>query len=199
MEELIDEVTRVRELRAGAPTPDRARLAPGRARLLDAARADGRRHRVWARPRFVIVGVAAAVTAVAVAASLLVGGEDDRGLTTPATLTDADLKGMTAAELLERAAEAVEGQPPVAEPRARQWMYQKSAVEGANEDEVEQLGDRARFSESWIRYDGSAQAFEQLDPFGKLIKLHVREMQLENGAEGDDRQAHRHRFEHRVR
>ncbi|MDX3728921.1 CU044_5270 family protein [Streptomyces caniscabiei] len=187
MEELIDEVARVRELRAGAPTPDRARLAPGRARLLDAARAGGRRHRVWARPRFVIVGVAAAVTAVAVAASLLVGGEDDRGLTTPATLTDADLKGMTAAELLERAAEAVEGQPPVAEPRARQWMYQKSAVEGANEAEVEQLGDRARFSESWIRYDGSAQAFEQLDPFGKLIKLHVRKMQLENGAEGDDR------------
>ncbi|QYX83349.1 CU044_5270 family protein [Streptomyces akebiae] len=183
----MDEVTRVRELRAGAPTPDRARLAPGRARLLDAARTGGRRRPVWTRPRFVIVGVAAAVTAVAVTASLLVGRDDTRGLSTPATLTSADLKGMTAAELLERAAEAVEGRPPVAEPRAKQWMYEKKAVEGPDEEEVAQLGDRARFSEGWIRFDGSAHAFEQLDPFGKLIKLHVTEMRLENGAEGDDR------------
>ncbi|MDX3639196.1 CU044_5270 family protein [Streptomyces sp. MB09-02B] len=187
MAELIDEVARVRELRAEAPAPDRASLAPGRARLLHAAATDRRRHRVRVRPRFVIVGVAAAVTAVAVAASLLVGRDDTRGMTTPATLTDGDLKGMSAAELLERAAEAVEGRPPVAEPRAKQWIYQKWAEEAPDEEAVEHLGDRARFSESWIRYDGSAHAFEQRDPFGKLLKLHVREMQLENGAEGDDR------------
>ncbi|WP_200301411.1 CU044_5270 family protein [Streptomyces adelaidensis] len=179
----MDEMTEVRELRAGAPAPDRARLAPGRARLLDAARTGTRRHRVRVRPQFVIVGVAAAVTAVAVTASLLVGREDTRELTTPAAaLTNADLKGMSAAELLERAAEAVERQPSAVEPKAKQWIYTKDAVEGAKEL-MEPLSDRARFPEKWIRYDGGAMAGEDVARENGRAKVQVTELDMENEAE----------------
>lgn len=181
----MDELTEVRELRAEAPAPDRARLAPGRARLLDAARA-GERRRVWARPRFVIIGVAAAVTAVAVTASLLVGRDEARELTTPAALTNADLKGMSAAELLERAAEVVERQPTVPRPRARQWIYTLTTDEAAaaelDEKTLAEYGDWSAYAEDWIRFDGAEHAFQQRDPYGKPIRVHVRDMQAEKGA-----------------
>ena len=182
MEELIDEVARVRELRAEAPAPDHARLAPGRARLLHAAGTDRRRHRVRVRPRFVIVGVAAAVTAVAVAASLLVGRDDTRGLTTPATLTDADLKGMTAAELLERAAEAVEGQPPVAEPRAKQWIYTRHALE-YTPVLAKSLSDGDFSDERWVRYDGGEMAFVDAEVNKQKPSVVVEDADMENEAE----------------
>lgn len=182
MDELTDEVVRVRELRAGAPTPDRARLAPGRARLLDAARAGERRRRVWARPRFVIVGVAAAVTAVAVTASLLVGRDDAHELTTPAALTNAELKGMSAAELLERAARALEQDPPVVEPKAKQWIYTRQTLE-YTPALAESLSDENFSEERWTRYDGSASALVEPAADGQQPKVFVDEADLENEAE----------------
>ncbi|WP_371581130.1 CU044_5270 family protein [Streptomyces sp. NBC_01314] len=183
----MDELTEVRELRAGAPAPDRARLAPGRARLLDTARAGGRGRRVWARPRFVIVEVAAAVTVVAVTASLLVGGEENHGWTAPAALTEADLKGMGAAELLERAAGAVEGQPTVPEPRAKQWVYTKDTDEGEaaalDPKTLEEYGEWSYLGENWIRFDGVKRASQQRDPFGKRIKVNVNDADPEQGAD----------------
>ncbi|MGW0839870.1 CU044_5270 family protein [Streptomyces sp. NPDC002787] len=179
----MDEMTEVRGLRAGAPAPDRARLAPGRARLLDAARAGGRRRRVWERPRFVIVGVAAAVTAVAVTASLLVGRDGDaRELATTAALTEADLKGMSAAELLERAARALEREAPVVEPGAKQWIYTKEALEGFIALQ-NQMSDEPPSGERWIRYDGGAMAFEDASLDKRKPELFVTETDMENEAE----------------
>ncbi|MFC9283736.1 hypothetical protein [Streptomyces collinus] len=71
----MDEMTEVRRLRAYAPVPDQARLAPGRARLTEAARDSRSRPAFWRRRRFALVAVVAAVTAVAVAATLLPGGK----------------------------------------------------------------------------------------------------------------------------
>ncbi|WP_327730290.1 CU044_5270 family protein [Streptomyces sp. NBC_00487] len=182
----MDELTEVRELRSGAPTPDRARVAPGRARLLDAARTGERRHRMWARPGFVIAGVVATVTAVAVTASLLSGRDDAHELTTPAALTNADLKRMSARELLERAAEALERQPKVPEPGPRQWIYTRTTDEGAaaelDEKTLEEYGDWSLYFEDWTRFDGAERAFQQRDPYGKPIKVHVNDAEYEEGA-----------------
>ncbi|MDT0569305.1 CU044_5270 family protein [Streptomyces sp. DSM 3412] len=185
----MDELTEVRQLRSGAPTPDRARLAPGRARLVAVAGTEGRRHRVWARPRFVIIGVAAAVTAVVVTASLLVGGEDTRGLTTPATLTEGDLKGMSAAELLERAARAVEGAPSVPEPRAKQWIYTRHALE-YTPVLAKSLSDNDFTDERWVRYDGGEMALvdAEVDEQNPTVVVDRTDMEneAENGTEEDD-------------
>ncbi|MGW8955168.1 hypothetical protein [Streptomyces sp. NPDC055709] len=68
----MDEMTAVRKLRAGVPTPDHARLTPARQRLLDEI-GRGRRPRPgW---KLAAVGAAAAVTAAAVLTTLLPGNE----------------------------------------------------------------------------------------------------------------------------
>ncbi|ORT57602.1 hypothetical protein BKD26_23510 [Streptomyces sp. CB03238] len=64
----------LQDFRADAPTPDRARLAPGHQRLLDEA---GRpRRRPWGGRLLVAAGAAAAVTAVATLATLLPAGQE---------------------------------------------------------------------------------------------------------------------------
>ncbi|MFD4597620.1 CU044_5270 family protein [Streptomyces sp. NPDC058464] len=140
----MDEMTEVRALRAHAPEPDRARLAAGRARLTDTARAGERRRALWRRREFAIVAVVAAVTAVAVTAALLVGGTSRGRRVQPAT-PDIDLKGMSAHDFLERAADALDKQPAGIEPTGKQWIYMTTA---RDPDDAEPL------SENWNRYDG---------------------------------------------
>ncbi|MFF4499007.1 CU044_5270 family protein [Streptomyces sp. NPDC001401] len=180
----MDEMTKVRELRVNAPLPDRARLAPGRARLVAAARAGERRRAVWRRREFVIVGVVAAVTAVAVTVSLLVGGGGTGRRVQPAVTPSVSLEGVSAAEFLEQAADVLEAQPDITPPTAQKWIYTKQADESPDKQKG---GLPWAEHEQWIRYDGSAMAFQQLDAKGRPLKIHVQPMHLENGGEGDDR------------
>ena len=179
----MDEMTKVRELRADAPVPGRDRLAPGRGRLIEAAQAGERRRAVWARREFVIAAVVAAVTAVAVTVSVLVDGSDGGRQVRPAASPSANLKGMNTAELLERAATVVEAEPDDTVPRASQWIYTKGIQE--DENTLNHSEQRANYiSEQWIRYDGSAVADRMPLPGAKL---QIRKMHLENGRQGDDR------------
>ncbi|WP_432025152.1 CU044_5270 family protein [Streptomyces sp. 1222.5] len=173
----MDEMTELRELRAHVPAPDRGRLAPGRARLTEAARAGQWRGALWRRREFAIVAVVAAVTAVAVTASLLVGGKGTGGTVQPAATPGVRYQGVSAAEFLRQAADAVQTQPDGAVPTAKQWIYSKSAQEPLDKAHPETGG-----LENWIRYDGSASAFRLGDR-----PLEVTKMNLENGGAGDDR------------
>jgi hypothetical protein len=188
----MDEMTKVRELRAGAAVPDRARLAPGRARLLEAARAGERRRTLWRSREFVIVAVVAAVTAVAVTAALLVGGAGSGRKVQPAVTPTVSLKGVSAADLLRRAADAVAAQPDGPVPTAGQWIYTKEAQEPLDEQARDAEGPMKLLmgpQESWVRYDGTAMATMELNGTGEKLELTTRAMHLENGAEGDDRSA----------
>ncbi|MEU6258157.1 CU044_5270 family protein [Streptomyces sp. NPDC047043] len=185
----MDEMTKVRELRAGAPVPDRARLTPGRARLIEAARSGERRRALWQRREFVIVGVVAAVTAVAVTVSLLVGGGTGRKVQ-PAVSPGVTLKGVSAAEFLRRAADVLDTEPDGAVPTAKQWIYTKSVQEPLDKRAQDVKGPMRLLlgpRESWLRFDGTAMADQQLDAKGEHLKLHITKMHLENGGEGDDR------------
>ncbi|MFF8402875.1 CU044_5270 family protein [Streptomyces sp. NPDC014846] len=173
----MDEMTELRELRAHVPAPDRIRLAPGRARLTEAARAGQWRRALWRRREFAIVAVVAAVTAVAVTASLLVGGKGTGGTVRPAATPGVRYKGVSAAEFLRQAADAVQTQPDGAVPTAKQWIYTKSAQEPLDKAHS-LLGE----TENWIRYDGSAYAYRTRDEPLDITKTH-----LENGGRGDDR------------
>ncbi|MEU4168396.1 CU044_5270 family protein [Streptomyces sp. NPDC026665] len=175
----MDEMTEVRDLRAHVPVPDRARLAPGRARLAEAARTGESRRAPWRRREFAIVAVVASVTAVAVAATLLVGGKGTGRTVQPAATPGVRFKGVSAAEFLRQAADAVQVQQDGAVPTAKQWIYTKSAQEPADKSHGA-LGDL----ENWIRYDGTASASRLGDRPLDITKMH-----LENGGEGDDRSA----------
>ena len=173
----MDEMTEVRELRAHVPVPDRARLAPGRARLIEAARAGRSRRALWRRREFAIVAVVAAVTAVAVTATLLVGGKDTGRTVRPAAMPGVRYKGVSAAEFLRQAADAVQTQPDDTVPTAKQWIYTESAQEPLDKAH-RSMGEL----KNWIRYDGSAIASRMWDEPLDITKMH-----LENGGEGDDR------------
>ncbi|MER5788757.1 CU044_5270 family protein [Streptomyces sp. NPDC001980] len=166
----MDEMTELRALRADAPVPDRARLAAGRARLTDAVRAGERRRALWRRDLWrrdlVIVAVVAAVTAVAVTAALLVGGTGTGHRVQPAT-PDLDLKGMSAADFLERAADALEKQPTGTEPTGKQWIYTSMAMKPGHGEQP---------SDYWRRYDGELQAYHPADgdPELTVIPAHLR-------------------------
>lgn len=184
----MDEMTQVRELRAQAPAPDRGRLAAGRTRLTEAARAGGRHQVLWRRREFVIVAVVAAVTAVAVTVTVLLSGTAPGSRKVePASTPDVSLQGLSAAQLLERAAKLVEKEPDSAVPRADQWIYTLQMSESPDPGMVKMLGKSAVEQPSWIRYDGSAMASRNPVPKGQKSKLSITEMHLENGGEGDDR------------
>ncbi|TFI30070.1 MULTISPECIES: CU044_5270 family protein [Streptomyces] len=118
----MDETQFVRDLRAGAPLPDRTRLAPGRRRLLDEATSGGLMSRLrglrsdW---RTAAVGAVAAMTAAALSATLLVGGGDPAA---EESLLSGRAPAGSAAEVLRTAALMV-GDDPVPAPRADQWIY----------------------------------------------------------------------------
>ncbi|MQY12357.1 hypothetical protein SRB5_24900 [Streptomyces sp. RB5] len=136
----MDELTLVRELRTEAPDPTPAKLAAGR-RALTAVTA--RRPRRAVDRRITVPAVVAAVTAVAVAVSLLVSG-------TPRT-AEAPLRAaprLTPAELLHRAAAAAERQT-VAEPRADQWIYTLRTERNRT------LGTATARDEQWRAYPGT--------------------------------------------
>jgi hypothetical protein len=184
----MDEMTQVRELRAGAPAPDRGRLAAGRTRLTETARAGGRHQVLWRRREFVIVAVVAAVTAVAVTVTVLLSGTAPGSRKVePASTPDVSLQGLSAAQLLERAAKLVEKEPDSAVPRANQWIYTLQMSESPDPGTVKMLGKAAIEQRSWIRYDGSAMASEDIVLKGQKPKLNITKMHLENGGEGDDR------------
>lgn len=184
----MDEMTQVRELRAQAPAPDRGRLAAGRTRLTETARAGGRHQVLWRRREFVIVAVVAAVTAVAVTVTVLLSGTAPGSRKVePASTPDVSLQGLSAAQLLERAAKLVEKEPDSAVPRADQWIYTLQMSESPDPGMVKMLGKSAVEQPSWIRYDGSAMASRNPVPKGQKSKLSITEMHLENGGEGDDR------------
>ncbi|MBC9711940.1 CU044_5270 family protein [Streptomyces sp. TRM66268-LWL] len=144
----MDDLTKVRELRAEAPAPDRARLAPGRMRLLDAAengRALRRTVRIGRDWRFAAVGAVLAVTASAVLAVNLAdhGGSD----VSPKPAASQSVKPGTAQEFLEaaaRAAESVRG----AEPQDDQWYYTKS-IGASVEPDTGELG-KPTTDEDWF-------------------------------------------------
>ncbi|MFH9606320.1 CU044_5270 family protein [Streptomyces sp. NPDC017448] len=114
----MDELTLLRELRADAPVPDRAALAPGRALLTDAIADRSRRtRRLRADWRVASLGAAAAITAAALIVTQVVDTSSD-----PDALADnLDLSGP--AVTLNRAADFVEGEEAPPEPRADQWVY----------------------------------------------------------------------------
>lgn len=127
----MDETTFVRELRADAPLPDRARLAPGRQRLLDSAASGGRIRRLRSDWRTGAVGAVAAITAATVSATLLVGG-GDQGI--EASLLNARGPAGSAKEVLLNAAVMVEDDP-VPRPGAKQWIYTRESTYNASMDE----------------------------------------------------------------
>ncbi|MEU9786375.1 CU044_5270 family protein [Streptomyces phaeochromogenes] len=175
-------MTQVRDLRADVPVPDRGRLAPGRARLVGAARRGQGPLMVWGRRKLVIAAVVAAVTTVGVTASVLAEGSDSGRKVKPAASPSMSLKGLSAAELLERAADVAEHGPPVTPPRADQWIYIKTREEarGGNAKVM------APVSEEWNRYDGTETAVEQRDAEGKNPKLRTGRTNLENDGQGGE-------------
>lgn len=115
----MDETALVSELRADAPLPDRARLAPGRQRLLDATAAGGRARRLRSDWRTAVIGAVAATAAAAVTATLLVGGSDAG---TETSLLSGGAPAGSAKEVLLNAAAMVEDDP-VPTPDTGQWIY----------------------------------------------------------------------------
>ncbi|MEU0631225.1 CU044_5270 family protein [Streptomyces sp. NPDC005989] len=152
----MDEMTRLRELRADVPVPDRAALAPGRQRLTEAAAAGRRVRRLRADWRIASVGAAAAITVAAVLGTQL-GGAAAPSRSGPAS-TAGTLRLDSVAEVLNRAADALEKQPAGPEPRDDQWIYTRTA-------QVASLGgpdgsslSPVTYQPGWVPYDNSAAA-----------------------------------------
>ncbi|MER5748079.1 CU044_5270 family protein [Streptomyces sp. NPDC002225] len=151
----MDEMTRLREFRADAPAPDRTALAPGRRRLVEAA-ASGRRPRhPWARRRTVAVVAAAALTVAAVLGTRLWDTAPDRS--GPASTTE-PLRLTSAAEVLNRAADALERLPVPPEPLDHQWIYTRTTTKSATNGPDGTPGTDSDTSDSWVPYDNSAAA-----------------------------------------
>ncbi|AZM45395.1 hypothetical protein DMB38_05770 [Streptomyces sp. WAC 06738] len=144
-------MTKLREWREDAPTPDRARLAPGRRRLLDAAGARKRRRLpVLGDWRVVAGAVAAGVTAVALLTVSLGGGPGGEGVSPAGGKGEVAVQTPvheSAPELLRRAADAVRDEP-VPEPEAGDWVYVETVAE--NEGAVRAGSPVSR--EQWYKY-----------------------------------------------
>ncbi|MEI5526602.1 CU044_5270 family protein [Streptomyces brasiliscabiei] len=141
----MDDMTKVHELRADAPTPDRVRLLPGRQKLLGAAR-QGSARRVRLDWRVTAAGGVATVVTIAVLVTMLVGGDRPERGVQPA---GPDLTSATA--LLEQAAEVASRQPDP-HPRDGQWVYLETAqCQGAASDAAPDA--KPEVSEEWVQYD----------------------------------------------
>lgn len=118
----MDELTQLRELRADAPVPDRAALAPGRALLTDAIAGRNRRtRRLRADWRIASLGAVVAITAAALIATQVVDTSAPRHGHLAARAHDPDLSSPAAA-LNEAADDLTRRKTPV-EPRSDQWVY----------------------------------------------------------------------------
>ncbi|NGO79072.1 hypothetical protein G6045_25955 [Streptomyces sp. YC504] len=145
----MDEMTKVRELRSEAPTPDRARLAQGRMRLVDAAEGGGSAWRMARLRRDWRLAAAGAALAVAASAVIAVNVADSSGGSDPGPRPAASQTARpgTAQEFLEaaaRAAESVKG----AEPREDQWYYTKH-IGASVERDTGELG-KSTTDEDWF-------------------------------------------------
>ncbi|MGW6284133.1 CU044_5270 family protein [Streptomyces sp. NPDC055107] len=166
----MDEMTQLRELRAAAPVPDRAALAPGRQRLTDAIAGRNRRARgLRADWRIASLGAVVAITAAALFITQIVDTPAPRP-SAPATVAgDLDLSGPEAA--LGRAADFLERQEVPPEPRTDQWIYlrevggvpaQPTRKDGS-EPEVKGTFEVADPEPSWIPYDDKAAENDESD------------------------------------
>ncbi|MGW4360505.1 CU044_5270 family protein [Streptomyces californicus] len=158
----MDEMTELRELRADAPVPDRAALAPGRKRLTDAIGGGGRRsYRLRTDWRIASLGAVAAVTAGALLFTQVLDAPAPRP-SAPATVTgDLDLTSPAAA--LGRAADFLDRQEAPPEPRSDQWIYLREENPEQEEGwaevpaEVREQMDMGGYSpDSWVPYDDKA-------------------------------------------
>ncbi|WP_405665009.1 CU044_5270 family protein [Streptomyces sp. NBC_01166] len=151
----MDEMTQLRELRAGAPAPDRSALAPGRQRLTDAIAGKRQGRRLRADWRIASLGAAVAVTVAALLGTQLLDASDPRS-TGPATVAgDLDLSGP--AQTLGRAADFLEDLTPPPEPRDDQWIYTRQVIgqpEPATGDA--QRGKVQYDPDSWTPYGNAA-------------------------------------------
>ncbi|MFB6782442.1 CU044_5270 family protein [Streptomyces sp. NPDC056352] len=150
----MDEMTQLRELRADAPVPDRAALAPGRQRLTDSLAGGRRTRRLRADWRIASIGAAAAITAAALLTTQIGADGPTHGATAAAPLTlDSP------AEVLNRAADELAKQQAAPEPRDDQWIYTRTKI--AQREPEGGSAAVGRFSydpDSWVPYDNSAAA-----------------------------------------
>lgn len=146
----MDEMSKVREWRGGAPAPDPARLAPGRRRLLDAAAGTSRRRRAVHDWRLAVGAVAACVTLLALLTTTLGGGLNGDGGDPAADGKGEQAKGVLAdqqvQDVLELAAVTAEEQP-APQPEAGDWVYVKTMRVSSMEN-----GDEPRTDEKWYSY-----------------------------------------------
>ncbi|PCG83019.1 hypothetical protein CIB93_27095 [Streptomyces sp. WZ.A104] len=164
----MDEMTQLRELRADAPVPDRAALAPGRERLTGTIAGRGRRtFRARADWRIASLGAVVAITAAALFVTQVVDTSDPRQ-SGPATVTgDLDLSSPSAA--LGRAADFLDRQEVPPEPRSDQWIYLREE----NPEQAEQwaelpaeIREDMQWSyspDSWVPYDDKAAENDESD------------------------------------
>jgi hypothetical protein len=158
----MDEMTQLRELRADAPVPDRAALAPGRQRLTDSLAGGRRTRRLRADWRVASIGAAAAITAAALLTTQIGADGPTHGATAAAPLTlDSP------AEVLNRAADELTKQQAAPEPRDDQWIYTRTKIAQREPKAGSAAAGRSdsaaagRFSydpDSWVPYDNSAAA-----------------------------------------
>ncbi|MFE9728452.1 CU044_5270 family protein [Streptomyces sp. NPDC005794] len=158
----MDEMTRLRELRADAPMPDRSALAPGRQRLTDAIAGNRRGRMLRTDWRLASLGAAVAITVAALLSTQLLGTSDPRP-TGPATTAGAlDLSGPAAT--LGQAAVFLEGMTPPPEPRDDQWIYTRNVV-GQPEPAAGDghMGEVRYDPDSWTPYGNAAAEKDRSD------------------------------------
>ncbi|GGV84433.1 hypothetical protein GCM10015535_29190 [Streptomyces gelaticus] len=153
----MDEMTQLREFRADAPVPGRQALAPGRQRLTEAAASGRRVRRLRADWRVAAAGAAAAITVAAVLGTQL-GDAAGPARSGPASAAGT-LRLDSPAEVLNRAADALEKQPAGPEPRDDQWIYTRT-VQSASQAyrNNSPRGTVTYDPDSWVPYDNSAAA-----------------------------------------
>ncbi|MFC8227017.1 CU044_5270 family protein [Streptomyces sp. NPDC057287] len=159
----MDEMTRLRELRADAPEPDRSTLAPGRQRLTAAIAGGRRERRLRTDWRLAAVGAAVAVTVAALLGTHLVGTSDPHATGPAATAAGLDLS-RPAAETLGRAADFLEGVTPPPEPRDDQWIYTRSVLGEPRLKVPDSRAGKAEYNpDSWIPYRDPAMDKDRSD------------------------------------
>jgi hypothetical protein len=140
----MNDLDLVREMRADVQSPTRARLAPGRARLLASISRPSRPR--YPRRAILPVGVAAAAAVAIVIASGAVSGPATRSTAAKAPAIRLTLT----AQLLSTAAAAVAKQPAV-RPGPDQWFYTKLVEYD--------YGQPMRSGGNWETFDGRQTAY----------------------------------------
>ncbi|GGZ45390.1 hypothetical protein GCM10010387_44870 [Streptomyces inusitatus] len=176
----MDEMTRLRELRAQTPAPARARLAAGRPPLLHGVapggrprlagggagpwRTSGRARALASDWRIASLGAAVAITAAALLATHI-GAEPIPDMSSMDKAASRSLENPV--EVLQRAAGAVAKQPSVPEPAPDQWIYSKRVVDQADQgdarSDVSVSVDHDPEAEDWTPYANPAAERDRSD------------------------------------